>query len=93
MSIEKRACNVRLCHDIKPDLKGQFSKELRDTLLKVYLELIAEYGMEATCDHLMTIRSQVDIFTMWDVVVADFGWSKKRRLLSFLRYARKRGLK
>lgn len=92
MSIEKRACNVRLCHDIKPDLGGQFSKELRDTLLKIYYELIAEYGMEATCDYLLTIRSQIDIFKMWDVVVADFGWSKKRELLKFLRYARKRGL-
>lgn len=93
MSIEKLACNVRLCHDIKPDLRGQFSKELRDTMLKVYLKLITEYGMAATCDYLLSIRSQIDFYNMWEVVVADFGWNKKRVLLKFLRYARKRGLR
>ena len=93
MSIEKRACNVRLCHDIKSDLAGRFTKELHDTLLKVYMELVAEYGMEATCDYLLSIRSQIDFFSLWNIVVADFGLSKKLKLFKFWRYARKRGLK
>ena len=93
MSIEKRACNVRLCHDIKPELGGRFKKELQDTLLKVYLELVSEYGMEATCDYLLTIRPQIDFYSLWDIAVADFGWSKKRKALKFWRYARQRGLR
>jgi glycosyltransferase involved in cell wall biosynthesis len=93
MSIEKRACNVRLCHDIKPDLKGRFSKESRDTLLKVYLELIAEYGMEATCEHIRSIRQSVDFFTLWEVLIANFGWRKKRELFAFWRFAQRYGLK
>lgn len=93
MSIKKMACNVRLCHDIKADLRGRFAGDLRDTRLELYRLLAAEYGFEATCDYISSIRHQVDFFTLWEVLVANFGFAKKRELLAFWRYASRHGLK
>lgn len=92
MSIAKMACNIRLCHDIRPELPRKFLLDLRDTRLELYRLLVQTYGYEATCDHILAIRSKVDFFGLWDVLIANFGWSKKRQLLKFWRYARKRGL-
>ena len=92
MTIAKMACNVRLCRDVKCDLAGRFAGDLRDTRLELYRLLVAEYGMEATCEHIRYIRQSVDFFTLWEVLIANFGWRKKRELLAFWRYARKQGL-
>jgi hypothetical protein len=93
MSIAKMACNVRLCHDIKEDLEGRFLSDLRDTRLELYRLLVEAYGMEVTCEHIREIRSQVDFISLWEIIVANFGWRKKRELLAFWRYARRQGLK
>ena len=92
MSIAKMACNIRLCHDIRPELPRRFIADLRDTRLELYRLLVEAYGCEATCDHILAIRSKVDFFGVWDVLVANFGWGKKRQLIEFWLYARKRGL-
>ena len=93
MSIAKLACNVRLCHDIKDDLQGRFSSDLRDTRLELYRLLVEAYGMEATCEHISTIRDKVDFLSLWEILFANFGWRKKRQLLAFWRYARGYGLR
>lgn len=93
MSIAKLACNVRLCHDIKGDLNGRFSSDLRDTRLELYRLLVEAYGMEATCEHISAIRDKVDFLPLWEILVANFGWRKKRELLAFWRYARRYGLR
>jgi glycosyltransferase involved in cell wall biosynthesis len=93
MSIAKMACNVRLCHDIKEDLEGRFLSDLRDTRLELYRLLVEAYGMEVTCEHIREIRSQVDFISLWEIIVANFGWRKKRELLAFWRYARRQGLR
>lgn len=92
MSIAKMVCNIRLCHDIRPELPRKFIADLRDTRLELYRLLVEAYGYEATCDHIRAIRSKVDFFGVWDVLVANFGWGKKRQLIEFWLYARKRGL-
>ena len=93
MSIAKLACNVRLCHDIKDDLQGRFSSDLRDTRLELYRLLVEAYGMEATCEYISTIRDKVDFLSLWEILFANFGWRKKRQLLAFWRYARGYGLR
>lgn len=93
MSIAKLACNVRLCRDIKDDLQGRFSSDLRDTRLELYRLLVEAYGMEATCEHISTIRDKVDFLSLWEILFANFGWRKKRQLLAFWRYARGYGLR
>lgn len=93
MTIDKMACNVRLCHDIKADLDGRFSGDLRDTRLELYRLLVESYGVEATCEYISSIRERVDLFTLWEIVVANFGWRKKRQLLRLWRYAIKYGLR
>lgn len=92
MSIAKMACNVRLCHDIRADLNGRFSADLRDTRLELYRLLAAEYGYEATCNHILSIRNDVDFFSLWELLTANFSWSKKRELYGFWRYCRHHGL-
>jgi hypothetical protein len=49
--------------------------------------------MEATCEHIRSIRHSVDFFTLWEVLIANFGWRKKRELLAFWRFAQRYGLK
>ena len=93
MSIAKLACNVRLCHDIKDDLQGRFSSDLRDTRLELYRLLVEAYGMETTCEYISTIRDKVDFLSLWEILFANFGWRKKRQLLAFWRYARGYGLR
>lgn len=93
MTIAKMACNVRLCRDIKGDLAGRFSGDLRDTRLELYRLLVEAYGMEATCEHIRSIRHSVDFFTLREVLIANFGWRKKRDLLAFWRFAQRYGLK
>lgn len=93
MSIAKLACNVRLCHDIKDDLNGRFLSDLRDTRLELYRLLVEAYGMEATCEHISTIRDKVDFISLWEILFANFGWRKKRELIAFWRYARRYGLR
>ena len=93
MTIAKMACNVRLCRDIKGDLAGRFAGDLRDTRLELYRLLVEAYGMEATCEHIRSIRHSVDFFTLWEVLIANFGWRKKRELLAFWRFAQRYGLK
>lgn len=93
MSIAKLACNVRLCHDIKDDLNGRFLSDLRDTRLELYRLLVEAYGMEATCEHISTIRDKVDFISLWEILFANFGWRKKRELITFWRYARRYGLR
>ena len=93
MSIAKMACNVRLCHDINDDLNGRFLSDLRDTRLELYRLLVEAYGMEATCEHISTIRERVDFMSLWEILFANFGWRKKRELLAFWCYARGHGLR
>lgn len=93
MTIAKMACNVRLCRDIKGDLAGRCAGDLRDTRLELYRLLVEAYGMEATCEHIHSIRHSVDFFTLWEVLIANFGWRKKRELLAFWRFAQRYGLK
>ena len=92
MSIDKMACNVRLCHDIKRDLNGKFKGDLRDTRLELYRLLMETYGAEATCEYVASIREQVDLFSLWEILIANFGWRKKRQLVTLWRCARKYGL-
>lgn len=93
MTIQKLACNVRLCKDIRPALGGRHTGSLRDTHLMIIRELVEKYGYEATCDHLLSIRDKVDFYSLWDLIVANFSWKKKRLLYDFWRYSRKRGLR
>lgn len=92
MSVAKMACNVRLCHDVKGDIPREFRADLRDTRLELYRLLVAAYGCEEVCRHIASIRHKVDLFTLWEVLVANFGWRKKRELLAFWRYIKKQKL-
>ena len=93
MSVAKMACNVRLCHDVRAEMPRAFRADLRDTRLELYRLLVATYGKEEVCRHIGSIRHSVDFFTLWEVLVANFGWRKKRELFAFWRYAKNEGLK
>ena len=93
MTIQKYACNLRLCRDILPELRGRHLKSLHDSRLVMIREMALEFGFKETCEYLIENYDQLGFYTLWDVFSANFSLTKKGVLYDFWHYCNKRGLR
>lgn len=92
ISIQKLSNTIRFISYARNVLKGKFNREIDFTKMTIYLSFIRRFDKDELCDYLLSITEQIEFYTLWDIIKADFGIKSKISLYKFLCYANSRGL-
>lgn len=92
ISVQKLANNIRFLRYARTQLKGRFGRAIDFTKIGLYHNLIGKFDKEQLCNHLLTINDEIEFYTLWDIIKADFGVKTKIALYNFMRYANSKGL-